>query len=240
MSDDRPLTDEEAAAVFRRATELDVELAHRSEGWDLGQLEAVGREVGISAEAVRRAAAEVRLGPVPFDLGDHVVRCWRIVPVTAEQAQATLAAWLREQLFEPVRDRPGVAVFDARRDAEAERRRHRDQAGRLRLLAVSRVALAAGAVPGGGSAVRVEAALAESRRRHAFGRAAAAVPISGVTASVVAAATPLGIVWLGVPAVGAAGWWAWRRSAFDVRSAAAEVVLAVDGALDRLERQNPR
>jgi len=237
---DEPLSDDEAAHVFRRASELDVELASRAEGWDVGQLEAVGREVGISDEAVRRAVAEVRLGAAPVELAGPVVRATRIVPCSSEVAQSELTSWLTEQLLEPVRDRPGAAVFDRRRDPDAVGRRQRDHARRYRLHRVERVALAVAGVPGGRAAVRIEAMLATTRRRRALARAAGTTSAAWVAAVLVAAgsgAVGMDHVWLATPPlVGASAWWSWRSAGRAEDADAGEIALAVDGALDRLER----
>jgi hypothetical protein len=237
---DGPLSDDEAALVFRRATELDVELASRVEGWEVQQLEDVGREVGISAEAVRRAVAEVRLAPAaPVELTGPVVRATRIVACPPEAAQAALSSWLHEQLLEPVRDRPGVAVFDRRRDPDAVRRRQRDHTRRYRLHRVGRVTLAVAGVPTGRAAVRVEAALGLTRGRRALVRAAAAAPAALVGAALVAAGSgAVGMEHVSLvtpPLVGAAAWWSWRGAGRAQDAEAAEVALALDGALDRLE-----
>jgi hypothetical protein len=233
------LTDEEAALVFRRATELDVHLARQTEGWDLPLLEAVGREVGIAPDAVRHAVAEVRLGRASVELDGDIVRATRVVPASPAAAHEALAAWLRDQLFDVVRDPPGLLVVDRRRDPDAVRRRQRDAAGRYRLQPVERVVVAVASVPGAGSAVRVEALLASSRRRRALVRGAGVAPAAWAAAAVVAGATgTVGMehVWLATPLIaGLAGWRSWRFAGRAQRAACAEVELAIDGALDRLE-----
>ena len=233
------LSDDEAALVFRRATELEVELARGSEGWDLPGLEAVGREVGIAPDAVRRAVAEVRLGGTAVELDGEVVRATRVVDAPAASAQAQLAVWLRDQLFEVVRERPGLVVCDRRVDPDAERRRQRDHARRYRLRAVARVVAAVASLPDAGAAVRVEAQLASNRRRRAVVRTAITAPTVWFGAVAVAAASgAIGMehVWWSTPviAAGTAGS-AWRTAGRAQRTAGAEVELAIDGALDRLE-----
>jgi hypothetical protein len=231
MSDHRPLDDDEAARVFRRASELDVELAGGSSGWDVARLEDVGREVGISPEAVRRAAAEVRLAEAEVALGEPLVRTVRIVPADPAAAQERLATWLREQLFEPVRNRPGYLLVERREDEEARRRRRRDEGGRYRLGAAGRVAVAVAEVPGGGSAVRVDAGLAVTWWRRSL---PTALWITAVVALALFVAGAPGWSYVLAVSVGNyAGWWRGRGA---VERDAAQVRLAVDGAIDRLER----
>jgi len=240
MDDGRPLTDAEAAEVFRRATVHEQALAERAQGWDLPALETVGGEVGIPPEAIRRAVAEVRLGAPPVTLHGPVVRCLRIVACPAERSLDELRSWLRGELFEPVRDRRDAAVFERRRDDDARRRRARDGSGRLRLGGVERVAVAAASVPGGGSAVRVEAELERSRAdlaRRAAGAAALGWLAGATTVAGVSGAVGVEHVWWATPPVAAAGgWWAWRRGRDGLARTSSAVALAVDGALDRLDR----
>ena len=237
---DRPLSDDEAALVFRRASELDVELQRRSDGWGVPELEAVAGEVGIAPEAVRHAVAEVRLGAAGAPAAAQVVRRTRLVAVDPEAAQATLATWLREQLLDPVRERPGAARFERRSDADADARRRRDARRRYRLRAVERVEVAVAGLPGGGAAVLLDAGLRTTPVRQTVRRAAVAAPAAWLAAAVVAGATPLSLdaVVLATPLiVGGAGWWSWRAAAGAVRAAEAEVGVALDAALDLLERQ---
>ena len=76
---DGPLSDDEAALVFRRASELDVELHHRREGWDVAGLEAVvpvigegdrlGEPLGLVVDAPRPDG--VHVAPVRLRLRVH-------------------------------------------------------------------------------------------------------------------------------------------------------------------------
>ena len=59
MTAERRYTDEETAAIFRAATEgvqPEAPPSPRSEGLTLAELQAIGHDVGIAPEAVRRAA----------------------------------------------------------------------------------------------------------------------------------------------------------------------------------------
>ena len=233
---DGPLSDDEAALVFRRASELDVELQHRRDGWDVAGLEAVAGEVGIAPEAVRQAVAEVRLGAAA-PTGAEVVRRTRLVRVSAADAQSSLSSWLREQLLDPVRERPGAARFDRRTDAEADVKRRRDDRHRYRLTTVERVEVAVASLPGGGTAVLLDATLRTTRHRDAIRRAAVAAPGTWVAGALVAGATPisLGLITLATPLlVGGAGVWAWRSSGSATAAVAGEVGVTLDAALDRL------
>lgn len=167
------------------------------------------------------------------------MRCQRVVAAAPEDAKAALDRWLQEQLFEPIRDRDGIVLYEPRHDTAARQQRDHDRAGRLRLTAVARLAVTIGSGPGAGSGavVRVEAEPASSRLERAVGPWAAAVPVIVFAAVAVVAATPIGIdAFLAVLAafgvLGAAwGWWWAVRHEHAELDAACE---AVEGALDRL------
>ena len=247
MNDDADsgwLSDEEAALVFRRATELDREDLHRPGGWDLAALEEVGREVGIAPEAIRAAVGELRVGSIggaELATSAPVVRCTRIVSGEPAAVRAALDTWLTEQLFEPVRDRAGSAVYTARQDRQARKEAGRDKDGRLRLRHVGRlvVAVAPAGTPGR-TAVRIEAELARSRRDRAWLRwrewATPAAWVGGgvvlVMESVVLLHALAAAPFVGAGLAGAA----WRRAGIDQSHDLAAVELTVEGALDRLER----
>lgn len=244
MEDGRRLTDDEAAIVFRRATELDRDLLQRPGGWRVDELVEVGREVGISPDAIRQAIAELAPGPDGPSLAvaarGPVVRCVRVVPVPPDQARRQIDDWLRGQLFEAVRDRPGSAVYERRRDRRAWREVIRDREGRYRLRPVNRVLVAVAALPGDGSSssVRVEAELRNRRADRAVDEAKGWTGWAVVGGGVVLL-TP--VTW--VPVVVAApfvaagiGGVAWRRAGLEEQAELAAVELAVEGALDRFEK----
>jgi hypothetical protein len=76
MTDDRAFSDEDVERIFARASELDLHVRERhrlasqtappvddaARGLSLAELQAIGREAGISEEAVAHAAHEVSMG----------------------------------------------------------------------------------------------------------------------------------------------------------------------------------
>jgi hypothetical protein len=245
MDEGRRLTDEEAALVFRRATELDVDGIQRPGGWRVDDLVEVGREVGISPDAIRKAVAElapVADGPsLDVTARGPVVRCVRVVPVRADVARRAVDEWLQGQLFEAVRDRSDSAVYERRRDRRAWRDVIRDKDGRFRMRPVDRVLIAVAPTPGDGasSSIRVEAELKHSRTERAVDAAKgwAGWTAVGGGAVVLLTAVPLLPVVVAVPFVAAGiGGVAWRRAGGEVDAEVGAVELAVEGALDRIER----
>jgi len=244
MEEGRRLTDEEAALVFRRATELDGDGLQRPGGWKVDDLVEVGREVGISPDAIRRAIAE--LAPVAdgpsLDIAARgpVVRCVRVVPMPLEVARREIDSWLQGQMFEAVRDRPGTAVFERRRDRRAWREVLRDREGRFRMRPVERVLVAAATVPGdaGSTSIRVEAELKHRRGERAVDAAKGWTGWAVVGGAVVLiSSAPLAPFLIAAPFVaGGIGGVAWRRAGAEEQAERAAVELAVEGALDKLER----
>ena len=245
MDEGRRLTDEEAALVFRRATELDRDGLQRPGGWRVDDLVEVGREVGISPDAIRRAVAE--LAPVADGASlevaarGPVVRCLRVVPVRADLARREIDSWLQGQLFEAVRDRSDSAVYERRRDRRAWRDVVRDREGRFRMRPVERVLVAVAPVPGdtGSASIRVEAELRHGRGDRAVDAAKGWGGWAAVGGGAVVLFTP--VTWLpmaiAAPFVaGGIGGVAWRRAGGEVNAERAAVELVVEGALDRLER----
>src|SRR5262245_35241355 len=240
MDEGRRLTDEEAAHVFRRATELDSDGLQRPGGWRVDDLVEVGKEVGISPDAIRKAVAELAPaadGP-SLDVAAHgpVVRCVRVVPLRADVARREVDAWLQGQLFEAVRDRSDSAVYERRRDRRAWRDVIRDKDGRFRMRPVDRVLIAVAPTPGdsGSSSIRVEAELRHSRNERAVDAAKGWAGWTVVGGGAVVLFTPVALlpVVVAAPIVAAGiGGAAWRRAGGEVQAEVGAVELAVEGAL---------
>jgi hypothetical protein len=249
MDEGRRLTDEEAALVFRRATELDSDGLQRPGGWRVDDLVEVAREVGISPDAIRMAVAElapVADGPsLEVTARGPVVRCVRVVPVRADVARREVDIWLQGQLFEAVRDRSDSAVYERRRDRRAWRDVVRDKEGRFRMRPVDRVLIAVAPTPGdsASSSIRVEAELKHSRGDRAADTAKGWGGWTVVGGVAVVAFTPVTLLPAAVaaPFVAAGiGGVAWRRAGGEVEAERAAVELVVEGALDRIERTEHR
>lgn len=109
MGDDR-LTRAEAEAIFRRATEI--EAAHGMDAHlDLATLEQIAGEVGLSRQAVRQAALEIRTGGVPTPAGGQIIGprsvcVARTLDAPASRVLRDLDAWCEGQQLR-VRRRAG-------------------------------------------------------------------------------------------------------------------------------------
>src|SRR5262249_2709437 len=107
---ERRYDDNEIAAIFSEASKEDPQLpaprSSRDAGLTLGQLQEIGREAGISPEAVARAARSLDTRPA------SAVRRFLGLPIGVERT-VSLGRWLTEAEWERlvVRLRD---VFDAR------------------------------------------------------------------------------------------------------------------------------
>ncbi|HYC52702.1 MAG TPA: hypothetical protein VEB19_16435, partial [Gemmatimonadaceae bacterium] len=60
---ERRFSDAEVAQIFERATSgQSIQATHAAEGMTLAELQSIGREVGIPAEQIARAALSLRPG----------------------------------------------------------------------------------------------------------------------------------------------------------------------------------
>lgn len=219
---------DDAAAVFARAAELDVEWSAANgvdDGLDTDELIEIGTSAGLSPTAIRQAVAELRGGAlVPADrpgvvalrsddetwVGPRGVVVQRAVDVSPRRARGAAERFLREQLFELERDQGGRSTW-RRRDTFAAGAQ-RMVTGMFRRLdldgVVAPVVLAVVEEPGSDgkrSIVRFEADLAPTRSWMAWavgGTAAATGLIGGGIAA--AAATEIVAFLAAVPVGGAA------------------------------------
>ena len=124
MVDDRSLSDEDAAAVFRRAAELDASRGNAPAVLDEKALLEVAREAGLSAHAVRQAIDELRQGQleehdVPLLRAPQLVTVRRIVRKNPGEAAAGLRRSFADNLFAPLRNLDTLMVFTRRADVVA-------------------------------------------------------------------------------------------------------------------------
>ena len=142
------LTPEDAAAVLRRAAELDTPALEQHDVWDEQVVRDAAREVGLSEAAVEQAVAEWRAGvlaplpPLPSDRrlglpGSVAVEGRLALP--PEVAAQRLEAWLCGQWFERRRTRGNETEWAPRSGPLAAARRAADLDRRLRLRGVGRV-----------------------------------------------------------------------------------------------------
>lgn len=231
------MTAEQAAAVFRRAAELDRAVPVVPDGLDQGSLEDIAAEVGLSPEAVRRASLELKAGlldPRPPTRGPSL-RVQRHLPGEVDGLLRQLEAELRRQTYVAVRRRPDGLLAVRSKGLVAKVNRKIDPLGRQILSRTGVDAVEAQlASAAGRTVVRLEADLTRVRR------AWLAMPAGGVlTAAFMMGGALIGGVStvdvMAVPAAGAviAGSVAGGRSGY--RSARRDAARALEGLLDRLE-----
>jgi len=142
------LTPDDAAAVLRRAVQLDTPTLAEHDALDEQVVRAAARDVGLSEASVEQAVAEWRAGvlaPLPPLAADTWaglpgwVAVERAVPLSATDAAVRLEAWLRGQWFERRRTYGTESVWAPRGGILASARRAADLDGRLRLSGVGRL-----------------------------------------------------------------------------------------------------
>ena len=244
MANERRLTEDEAAAVFRRAAELDDAAPDaRSGGLDRIAVERAALEVGLSRSSVHRALAELDAGSLRPAVSpanrwrwrDGVATVERIVDVQPSVAQAHLDAYLKRQTLRVTRRRGPITVWELAEGVTASVVRGIDLQGRLRLKSVSAVTLCV--MPDeAGSHIRVDLDFKKARRDNRAGAIVGSVVgalaiAGGVTGAVFGAEAAL-IALPGGTAMGIGSW-------FGARSGYATIVdkavQAVELALDNLE-----
>lgn len=226
-----PLSPDDAAAVLRRAAELDATALVEHDGLDEQVVREAAREVGLSELAVDQAVQEWRSGalePLPALRPDRrlgllaTTAAERLVPLPAERCAAGLDAWLRGQWFERRRTRGNESEWAPRGGALAGARRAVDLTHALRLSGVRRVRVCVAPAPGG-ARLRVVADLGDARSSLLAGLVALpAVMVGvGVGAALGLPGDALPEVLLAAPAAAAAGGagWAAARTALDRRLA---------------------
>lgn len=243
------LSPDDAAAVLRRAAELDTTPLEEQDALDEDVVRAAAREVGLSERAVAQAVQEWRAGalaPLPELLPDRrlgllaTTAASRVVDVPAERALGSLDAWLRAQWFERRRVRGAESEWAPRPGVVAAARRLADVQGRLRLSSVRRLRVCV-APAAGGARVRLVADLADHRNGLLAGLVAtpALVVGAGVGVAVGLPGDALPEVLLAGPAAllgGGAGWLG-ARKAMDVKRA--QVHEELERALDELVTRVP-
>ena len=214
------LTPEDAAAVLRRAAELDTPSLEQHDVLDESVVRAAAREVGLSDAAVEQAVTEWRAGalaplpPLPPDrrlgLPGSVAVEGRLARGPAQVAER-LDGWLRSQWFERRRTRGNESEWAPRSGPLAVARRAADLDRRIRLRGVGRLRVCV-APAEAGSRVRLVAHVESVRAGLLTGLVGApAVTTLGVAGAGLAlfGGHPMPEVLLAVPAaagVGGIGW----------------------------------
>ena len=235
------LSPEDAAAVLRRAAELDTTPLPHADAMDERVVRDAAREVGLSETAVEQAVQEWRAGvldPLPDLSPDRFAGLLATaaaegrVALPVERAGEQVDAWLRSQWFERRRTRGPESEWVPRRGALASARRAVDVQGSLRLQGVSRVR-ACIAPAAQGTRVRLVADLGEMRRGLLGGMVALPAAVAGV-AVVAGAPDLLPEALLAAPAAAGAGGLGWLGARGVLRARRARVSEELERVLDEL------
>lgn len=246
---DAPLSPDAAAAVLRRAAELDTPSLSDHDALDERVVRDAAREVGLSEAAVDRAVQEWRTGvlePLPELTPDARVGLLATVavetrvlvppPVAAERMQA----WLQSQWFERRRVRGSESEWAPRPGLLAGARRAVDVQKRLRLKGVGRVRLCV-APAAQGSRVRVVAELGDARNELLVGMVVApAVVVAGTLGAVLGMDGDAGPeVLLALPTLLGAGGVGWAGARHVLGRRRAQLTEDLERVLDDLATQPP-
>ena len=242
MADDVPLTEEDAALVFRRAAELEAAQPGERTTFDAVTLERIGAEAGLSTVAVRKALEELRtgrLGPRPATTGGGAmprqVSVERLVPVEAAVAEERFERFLKGQVLRVCRRRGSLTTWEPSRSLGANLVRGIDLTDRMRLSRVDGVELLVEATHDG-TFVRVVLDLTKIHRNATSGAVASGVlGVAGVVAGIggMVVGVPEALLALPATSAGAAGTYFGTRSTYAKHVKRA--VDAVELVLDELE-----
>ncbi|HVM07053.1 MAG TPA: hypothetical protein VM345_01200 [Acidimicrobiales bacterium] len=238
---DRRLTEDEAAAVFRRAAELDDARSPDERGLDRLAIERAAAEVGLAPASVRQALAELDAGRLTvaqrsrWRWNDQVATVDRRLPQTADAVRHHLEIYLQRQTLRVARRRGVVSIWEPATGLGATIVRKTDLSARLRLRDVSQVTLC---VTGDSREAHVRVDLDFSRVRSANRSGAiAGAAIGGGLAMAGAAGLVAGVelALLALPGGAAlsAGTWVGARSNY--AQTVSRAVNAIELVLDELD-----
>lgn len=237
--------------VIHRAAELQFTRGETYDGLEIEEVERIALEVGLEGRYVRQALAEVRadaLVPSRPEDRSFATRLWgeaaivesRVVPGGPEEVLGKLRRYLTDrESLRCVRDRPGHQVWEPASDFMSQIQRGLDFSGRGYELAKGKtLTVYTQPLEEGRTLVSVIADLSNVRAGHAagwyggigvfaLGTALGAILGGGQPALVVVPGVTAGVAAVGT--LGTARTLARRR---------ARVQLAVQGLLDRLERDS--
>lgn len=244
-----PLSSEQLERVIRRAAELQTVREDVPERLADEEVLRIGQEVGLEARHVKHALLELRAESLVPSISEDrpaAVRLWglgyvqatRVVPGDAAEVQDALSRYLRSaESLRPVRDRPGLSVWEPASDLASQLKRSLDFGGHgFELAKARRIEMSIQQLEPGRSLVTLSADLRNERAEHASGF------IIGLGLAGAGISLPLILV-AGLPALlvapvltvaGAAG--GSLAAARTFRSRKERVKLVMNGLLDRLER----
>ena len=143
---DEDITSDEAAAVFRRAAELDQRGSKQpGRGLDLAALEQAGVEAGLSAGSIRQALAEVRAGTLePVARQDAVVSR----TLRGDRIEHEVERFMHRQRFRVARRLDDRTVWEADRSLAAGLAKAMDFNKRIVLREITQLTTCVVPVPG--------------------------------------------------------------------------------------------
>lgn len=241
--------------VLTRAAELQAHTIEPAEGMSEQELVALGGEVGISADFMRRALAEERTrvdipgeddaqgGALAGWFGPGFISASRIVHGAPAPLLAALDEWMQRGESMIAKRRFGDRLtWEPRRDFLGNLQRGINFRGRsYALVAAGEVAASVAAIDAGRTLVRLDADVASARRRSAVGSGVLAGGGVASASGIVGLATMLpegsllvgglvGSVWAGLGVLAASA------VARAQRRKVSRVQLGLEQILDRLER----
>lgn len=230
------MTTEQAAAVFRRAAEIDQRgNANGRSSLDLAALEQAGVEAGISRDAIHQALAEVRAGGVlpVVRRPDAVVA--RTLNMTAKELDHEVEHFMRRQRFRVLRRLDDRTIWVRDRSMGANIIRMVDFNQRIVLREVNQVTTCVVEVPSERRAhVRFDLDLTPVRRGwYSVPWVAGAVGAAGVSVAATLG-TPLELIAAAPGAVALAGG-AFAGARMGFRSSVRRSALGIERFLDLLQ-----
>ncbi len=243
------LSSEQLQRVIQRAAELQTARESVPDRLDDAEVMRIGEEVGLEAQHVGRALLELRAEQlIPSVHEDRTLshRLWgpghvqasRVVPGDTSAVQDQLDRYLRTaESLRPVRDRPGLSIWEPASDLGSQLKRSLDFGGHgYELANARRLEVAVQQLEPGRSLVTLSADLTNERAEHAtVGMVCLGLAGAGATvALVLAAGIPVLLAAPVAVSAGLAGGSAAAARTF--RSRRERVELVMHGLLDRLER----
>ena len=239
MTPSDEVTTDQAAAVFRRAAEIDLRSSGTHTGaLDIAALEQAGVEAGLSRDAIRQALAEVRAGAIAPLPGGHAAAASRTVDLDADKVAFWVKDYMREQGFRVIRDLGDRAVWAPDRSLATKIRRAMDFNKRMVLRDVTHVVTTVVSIPGDErrSHVRFELDMNATRRAwYVLPITFGAMGAAGVAAAA-ALGTPLELIAAAPSAVALTGG-AFAGARAGYRGSLRRALTAVELFLDRLEHR---
>jgi len=235
--------------VIQRAAELQTSRENIPDRLDDAEVMRIGEEVGLESQHVHRALLELRaeaLVPAGKSESALSVRLWgtghvqasRVVPGDVHEVQDELGGYLRSaESLRPVRDRPGLSIWEPASDLGSQLKRSLDFGGHgFELAKARRVEMVIQQLESGRSLVTLSADLTNQRAAHAaeWMVGLSVVGAGATVALVLAAGLPVLLVAPLAAGMTLAGGLAGSDQTF--RKRRDRVELTMHGLLDRLER----